>query len=146
MSERQYPQWVASYIGVPYNKTGWTREEGFHCWSLVRDVLIHEFHIDVPTYRERFADAEDSQNAEKAVFYGIDTLEKQWSLKTESQFGDLLFFRIKRNICHVALCLDSEYMLHVMEGINTSLARYRTPQWIPRFYGAYRHCSLKDLA
>ena len=136
---RQYPEWITEYIGIPFNKDGWSKEEGFHCWSLVHEVLQVGFNVTIPTYREQFDGALDASNIEQAIYKG---LESQWRVVEDPKFGDLLFFRIKRNVCHVALRLDKTYMLHVMKGIDTSLGRYRTPQWIPRLYGAYRHESL----
>lgn len=139
MGDRQYPLWITEYIGIPFNKDGWTKEDGFHCWSLVRHVLIKGFDITIPTYQEKCIDAYDYKNMESAVF---SALENQWNEVKTPSFGDLLFFRINKNVCHVGMCLDETFMLHIMKGINTSLSRYRTPQWIPRLYGAYRHESL----
>ena len=136
---RQYPSWINDYIGIPFNPDGWTKHDGFHCWSLVWDMLQHDdLNIQLPTYRERFTNALDTAHIEPIMYEG---LERQWRQVETPAFGDLIFFRIGRYLCHVGFILDTRYMIHVMAGINTSMDRFTTPIWTPRCYGVFRHDS-----
>ena len=134
--ERQYPEWVTEYIGIPFNEKGWNKKEGFHCWSLVREILQVRFNIVIPSYQEAFDGAYDAENIEKAIY---EEAEKQWKQVDDPTFGDVGVFRIAGYRSHIGLILDKEFMLHVMEGMETCLARYNTLYWKPRLYGYFRH-------
>ncbi len=130
------PIWAGRYIGLPFTEHGRDRG-GIDCWGLVRLVLLEQFNISLPSlaneYR-RTADAAriaDLMTREIPLWQGIDA--------AHARCGDVIVLRLQGRPMHVGLVLGDGQMLHVEQGIDSAIEKYRGSRWQDRIYGFYRH-------
>ena len=128
------PEWTAKYVGLPFAEKG--RGPGaFDCWGLVREVLAAEFGISyLPDYTACYTHTADKTSVSEAVNHGLAV---GWFRVPYAEPGALLVLRIGGQPRHVAVAVNSKWMLHVLEGSNSVLERLDSMTWSGRIAGIY---------
>lgn len=148
----EVPGWVEAYIGIPFVEFG-RDAKGCDCWGLVRLALGEQFGVNnLPMHTQGYRDtgkdragcaatcaAEaaswiDVCHGGRPDFGGIGRLERP---------GDVVMLRMMRFPMHVGLVVARGWMLHVMDGIDSTIERYDGAAWQNRVTAFYRH---RDLA
>jgi cell wall-associated NlpC family hydrolase len=152
------PEWCAGYIGFPYRKHGRDRG-GLDCWGLNRLLARERLGIDLPEHATGYegvgrADAADivrllthgkadwvevCPKAETGPDAWRAWFDRAEPLLIEGDFLEVRFFGDQR--CHVAYYVAPGWALHALEGMQTSLMKYRDALWRHKVTGFYRHRS-----
>lgn len=120
------------YVGIEYRDPDDAETNGLHCWELVELVMREEFKVDPP--KVSFSD-----NYKKAMPVFMSELEHWQRIRTgDEQPGDMVLFSIGGIHCHCGIIIDTAHMLHCLKGRNTTIERYRSPEWAKRLVGFYR--------
>ena len=103
---------------------------GWDCWGLIFMAfkLVYGIELDSLNYNSCFSkeavkDFEMESKNYKEIKLGFE------------KPGDIVVFRL----CHVALIIGNNDMLHVQPGYFTCIDSYRKGNWEPRIIGIYRH-------
>ena len=125
--------WAGRYIGIPYVDGG-RGHDGCDCWGLVWLVYREQFEVDLPSYRGTYVSAADKADVARL----LDGGRSGWRAVSLDQVecGDVALLRYSDGTpAHVGVMLDQRRMLHVHEGIDTTIAHLdrRTPvRWRDR--------------
>lgn len=134
------PAWAAPYVGLPYRSKGRDRS-GVDCWGLVRMGLAEHFGIQMPSYADAYADAEDARSVCRAV---KRYLRDGWVRVTHPAAGDLVMLRIEGRPWHCALMISPTWFVHAPghdrhgRPVDSMCESVRDLQWKPRVLGYYR--------
>lgn len=96
--------WTTPFVGVPYKVHGRTAE-GADCWGIVRMALATGFGKQVPDYADEYGSLLE---APKAVAKHRDSLDTVPSPEP----GDIVLMKLYGDICHVALFVGNNTILH----------------------------------
>lgn len=135
------PDWVAPYIGLPWQTMGRDRD-GLDCWGLVRLVLAERFDIDVPAYAEggwRSQRKADDLRALETFIRGHmrdDWRSVGWVGRRE---GDGVLFNVRGRPLHIGLIVSPDWFLHIQAGHDAAVERFDSIAWRDRVHGAFRH-------
>ncbi|MDI1228369.1 MAG: NlpC/P60 family protein [bacterium] len=130
------PIWAGRYIGLPFTEHGRDRN-GIDCWGLVRLTLLEQFSISLPSLANEYRRTADAtriaglMEREIPLWQGIDA--------GDERCGDVIVLRLSGHPMHVGLVLGDGQMLHVEQGIDSAIEKYRGQRWQDRVYGFYRH-------
>jgi cell wall-associated NlpC family hydrolase len=103
---------------------------------LARAVLAEQFGISgLPDYGECYANAKDQKSVSLAVEAG---LASGWLKVTTPAPGDLVILRLAGRPWHCAVAVGGDWMLHVVEGVNTVVEQFSRPLWKNRIEGFFR--------
>jgi cell wall-associated NlpC family hydrolase len=127
---------VTDYIGLPFLAKGRTRA-GLDCWGLVRLVMQERFGVALPVWAEGYDDIEPNPRTAGHLRACAGAFVRHDPAAARP--GDILLFRIGGHLAHVGLDIGAGRMLHIHDGINACIERWRGPRWLPRLEGAYRH-------
>ena len=130
------PIWAGRYIGLPFTEHGRDRG-GIDCWGLARLVLLEQFDISLPSLAHEYR-----RTADATRIAGLMAREiPRWQGITAGQerCGDVIVLRLSGQPMHVGLVLGDGQMLHVEQGIDSAIEKYRGSRWQDRIYGFYRH-------
>ena len=120
------------YVGIPYRDPDDESTNGLHCWELVELVMREEFGLEPP--KVKF-----SENYKLASAVFMSELERWKFVRTgDEQAGDMVLFSIAGHECHCGIIIDKAHMLHCLKGRDTTIERYRSPEWLKRTVGFYR--------
>lgn len=117
------PLWATKYIGVPFKDHGFDLK-GWHCWGLVRYVMLHERGIELPTYDAISADELIKIAREIQTQVGAGP----WvAVIGERRAFDVLLMRGRSDpngprsklAVHCGIMVDSNTVLHVREGTHS---------------------------
>jgi len=133
------PDWVNAYVGLPFRAHG-RDQDGVDCWGLVRLVLAERFGCRLPSYAGGYASVEDAEDIGRLIRGEMGPWREV--PHGAERAGDVVLLRLMNQPMHVGLVLAPSWMLHVEEGIDSCLDRYRSPKWHRRLMGLYRHESL----
>ena len=135
--ERQAPAWASPYSGLPFVSGGRTRD-GVDCWGLVRLVYAEVFGIELPSYRDRYIDA--NRGPEVARLIEAERATGTWApvQVCDTRLGDAVLLRTKGFAMHVGLLVARGEMLHVEAGIDAMIERLASPVWNRRTVGYFR--------
>jgi cell wall-associated NlpC family hydrolase len=122
-----------TYVGIPYLDRGRDRA-GLDCWGLVRLFYREELGIELPSYADAYATAEDTAAAETLFAVG----RRAWTPVQTPERGDVLLFRIGRHASHVGVFLQADDFLHVLKGRAVTVERISDRLWAQNLVGAYR--------
>lgn len=136
--------WSASYVGLPWQERGLTRE-GIACWGLARLVYAEQLGIEVPDYAAEVPSLTERVEV-AAIFANRTSASGPWVSVGDAREFDILVFRRAGLTTHVGIALDGERMLHIDAGGDSHLASYTTGRWASRLAGAYRHRSVMEAA
>lgn len=128
-------EWVKAYIGLPFLEKGRDRA-GLDCWGLIRLVYAEQLRVALPAWVEGYADTRPGPDTAAHLAACAESFAEVPA--GGERPGDILLFRTGPHLSHVGLCLGGGRMLHILEGIDSTVERYRSPRWLPRLAGAYR--------
>jgi cell wall-associated NlpC family hydrolase len=122
-------------VGLPFKEKG-RGPDGYDCWGIVREILDKEFGITgLPDYVGSYTSVGDKRSVSAAVTAG---LAEGWQRVDKANDGTLVILRLAGRPWHCAIAVNSEWMLHVVEGANTCLERMDSMVWNDRIEGYYR--------
>jgi len=128
--------WVNDYIGIPFGKNGNTRE-GLDCWRLVVMIYKERLGIDLPDFSGIYVDG--SLTSLKKVTRIIREGKKEWKKVDKPISYDVVLIRTGNMLYHSGIVVDKKRMLHVMEGIDTTIEEFTSLQWQNKVEGFYRY-------
>jgi len=144
------PSWARDYIGIPFVDKG-RDHAGCDCWGLMRLILVEQFEVVIPSFVNDYVSA-DAGEAIIDIVKDCTTNFEWIKIENDSeQAGDVVhmsgFYRIEGKLrkagMHTGLVLVSGTLIHVEEGINATLMRYREAgQLSRRVLGFYRYRDL----
>ncbi|MDE1151414.1 MAG: NlpC/P60 family protein [Micavibrio sp.] len=130
------PFWAGHYIGLPFRDHGRDRS-GIDCWGLVRLVMAEQFGIALPSLAHEYAHTAEKNRIGPLIERESDNFTPLPA--AAEKLGDIIVLRLHGQPMHVGLVLGDGQMLHVEDGIDSSVARYRGPRWQDRIFGFYRY-------
>ena len=128
--------WADSYIGIPFGKNGSTRES-CDCWRLVVMVYKERLNVDLPDFAGIFVDG--SLASLKKVTKHIRETKKTWQKVDKPSPFDVILLRTGSMVYHVGVVVDRKRMLHIDEGINSTIEEFTGIQWRNKVEGFYRY-------
>lgn len=137
MDTRGLPDWVASYVGIPFVALG-SSPEGCDCWGLLALVLREQFGVELPDY---VASRWGTGAAVGDIGDGAGVYASQFAPVPPGaeKCGDGVLLRLRGAPIHVGLVVRPGLMLHCAQGAATCLEDYRRWAWKNRVIGFYRH-------
>lgn len=123
------------YVGIPYLDRG-RSIAGCDCWGLVRLVTAELRGVTLPSYVERYVTAADRRAIESLIRGEL----APWAIIAagQEQPFDAVLMREGRVPRHIGLVVEPGRLLHVSEGGESQIERYRVPPLIHRIVGFYR--------
>lgn len=118
--------WTDDYIGLPFSPDGRNRD-GLDCWGLVCLIYHERLGIDLPDYRGIFVD--QSLSSLKAAARAYASGKESWQRVDAPQMYDVVMLRTGKYLWHVGIVIDNRRMLHVMEGIDSTIEEYTGLMW-----------------
>jgi cell wall-associated NlpC family hydrolase len=116
------------YVGAPYKLGGWSRTNGFDCFSLVYITAVRDFHIQLPKefegitlddYHELWE--EDRVDAMSRLITFIRSVTKR--VKKNFQIsGDLLVLKSKTGM-FIGIMAGTDSVLSSFENVGVALTR-----------------------
>lgn len=129
---------VNELLGIPFKYRGNDPSKGLDCWGLV--CLFQEKLRGIPMA------AHTEVYRERALLSNAIRYEVRWVRLHDDdapRFGDILLFSPVDDIVHCGAVLDSQTMLHVMQGGFSMPEQFRNPLWLQRLktppFGVYRY-------
>lgn len=135
------PAWANKYIGVPFRDFGFDTS-GWHCWGLVRYVLLHERGIELPTYGEISV----SELIKVAHLMKYEPEDATW-IKVDKPYNsfDVLLMRGDagtRAAVHCGIMVSPSIVMHVRKGVSTVAVPVMDRSVAFCHLGTYRHREL----
>lgn len=124
------------YIGIPFRPNG-TDRSGCDCWRLVVMVYREKLGIDLPDFAGVYVD--DSLASLKRVTRTIRDAKERWKKVDKPMSFDVILLRTGGMAYHVGVVVGRRTMLHIMEGINSTVEMFTSLQWKDRIEGFYRY-------
>jgi len=114
--------WVGKYVSTPYTE--------MDCWQLCRDVYRKQYDVEIGELREQ----------RNLVQNGRWVDVKGSGVYIE---GDIMLFWARSELDkHVAIYLNSDYMLHSSRGVGAVvIEKWTRPNWKHQLRSVYRHSS-----
>jgi len=123
------------YVGIPFRAGGRDRD-GLDCWGLVRLVYQEQLGLDLPSYDGIFSGQQDAEAAGETMAQE----SRRWQRVQNWEPHDVLLMRVSNAIpTHVGVYLGDGWMLHALEGIDSTMERTDSLRWAKRIQGAYRY-------
>lgn len=99
-------------------------------------VYREQLGIDLPDYAEIFVD--DSLASLRRVARTMKEERLKWQQVQTPIPYDVILLRVGGLVCHAGLVIDRRRMLHIMDGVNSTVEEFASPQWKQRVEGFYR--------
>lgn len=130
------PYWAGHYIGLPFKGHGRDRS-GLDCWGLVRLVMAEQFGLALPSFCQEYGRTTDTQRISQLIARESTT----WREVTADgeELGDIVVLRMRGKPMHVGMVLGDSQMLHIEQGIDSAIEKYRGARWQDRIAGFYRY-------
>lgn len=128
--------WADDYIGIPFQKNRGDRQ-GCDCWRLIVMVYREKLGIELPDFAGIYVDG--SLASLVKVSRKIRDEKQAWQKVDKPQPYDVILLRTGDMVYHVGLVIDHKRMLHVLEGIDSTIEEFTGLQWQQRVEGFYRH-------
>ena len=100
-------------------------------------VYRERLGIDLPDFAGVFVDG--SLASLKKVSRMIRDGKETWQKVEKPLPFDVILLRTGSMVYHVGLVIDRKRMLHVMEGINSTIEEFTGIQWKKKVEGFYRY-------
>lgn len=127
--------WTDAYMDLPYKIDGRDRQ-GVDCWGLVHLVYRERLGVILPDIEGGHeACGGDWSRVAKILEEGA----RRWTPVDRPQAYDAILMRRGVLACHVGLCAGGSMMLHINEGINSSVESFKGLRWGKRIVGFYRY-------
>jgi cell wall-associated NlpC family hydrolase len=127
---------MIEYVGIPFEKDG-NDKKGCDCWRLVVLVYKDRLGIELPDFAGAYVDG--SLASLKKVSRMIRDGKQSWQKVDKPIPFDVILLRTGSMVYHVGLVIDRKRMLHVMEGINSTIEEFTGIQWKKKVEGFYRY-------
>ena len=137
------PEWVNQYIGLPYSAKG-RSTDGTDCWGLIKMALWDQRRIFLPEHENvhYLGKRNVAELAEYMAGY-VEQVQRieEWKQvpKEEVQEFDVVLLRLMGHPIHVGLAVNSEYMLHQLEGSDSVIEEIHGMIWKNRISGVFRY-------
>jgi len=128
--------WAEDYIGIPFKNNG-TDRTGLDCYRLAVMVYRDRLNIDLPCLSDVFMDG-TMATLKKAV-KSISEVKKLWTEVKKPRPLDVILIRTGNLTYHIGIVINRCQMLHVMEGINSTIEEFTGLQWRKKIEGFYRY-------
>ncbi len=122
------------YLGIQYVDRGRTETQA-DCWQLYRLVMRHERGIELPSYDDRYATANDGISVDALIASEL----RYWQPVSVPQLYDLLIFRIAGNESHCGMALDANEFIHCFSGLGVAIESRYSRRWKNRGAGIFRY-------
>lgn len=130
------------YVGIPFQAGGRDRS-GLDCWGLVRLVYAERMGIHLPSFDGVFSGQQDARAAGEIM----QRESMRWQQVQQWEPMDVLLMRVSASIpSHVGVYLGNCMMLHILDGIDSTIERADSLRWRNRITGAYRHAGNRTTA
>jgi cell wall-associated NlpC family hydrolase len=128
--------WTDEYINIPFKING-TDHTGVDCYRLVVMVYRDKLNIELPRLEDVFIDGtlEMLRKACKRIAEVKDT----WTPVNIPKLFDVVLLRTGNLTYHHGIVIDRSRMLHITEGINSTVEKFTGLQWSKRVEGFYRY-------
>ncbi|WP_027517888.1 NlpC/P60 family protein [Bradyrhizobium sp. WSM1417] len=123
------------YVGIPYLERG-RSISGCDCYGLVRLVLAELRGAELPSFVEAYVSATDRAALARLIAGEIAPWQPV-AFGEERPFDGVLM-RAGRLLSHIGLVVEPGRLLHVSEGEESRIERYRAPPLSHRVVGFYR--------
>lgn len=110
---------------------------GCDCYRLVVMVYRERLGIELPEFAGAYVDG--SLASLKKVSRMIRDGKQSWQKVDKPIPFDVILLRTGSMVYHVGLVIDRKRMLHVMEGINSTIEEFTGIQWKKKVEGFYRY-------
>jgi len=136
-----HPRW-AKHVGIPYKE--------LNCWDHTCRVFKMEFGIDLPTYREHYADEAEKDEIRKLLSgeeFEDSSIDEMWRPIPfeEVREGDAALFSGDRRFIHTAVMIDKHTMIHSNKGtVYSKIDKLNNGYWNNVLIGYYRHKEMED--
>lgn len=135
--------WSASYVGLPWRARGRDRS-GVDCYGLVRLVVWERAGLALESYAEGYVTAKERAELD-ALIAGARGARPWVEIAPGDERGfDIALFRVGRALCHIGVVVEPGLVLHVDDGHDSEIIRYRESAWASRLAGFQRHSALTD--
>lgn len=118
--------WTDRFIDIPFKPDGRDRS-GCDCWGLVHLIYRERLGIELPDYRGIFTD--QSLATLRRVAEVMNQNRESWQKVDTPQPYDVVMMRSGKYTWHVGIVVSKNYMLHIMEGIDSCLEEYTGIMW-----------------
>lgn len=129
-------------LGIPFKYKGSTKEEGFDCWNLCREIY-RRLGRELPEYHYFI---EQINNDGKFQYENVDKMikdgSKKWLIKIEKpESYCLVTFMIRPPFTsHIGIVLSDYYrFIHIMRKISVTVERLDSLEWKRRITGYWRY-------
>lgn len=127
------------YVGLPWLDRGRTRD-GCDCWGLLSIVYAERFGVVLPSYRDDYLTAADS-DAVTSLINGRPAAWREITAGTE-QVGDAVLMSIAGRPHHIGIVVADGLVLHIERGAGSLIESYRSMRLRRRVIGFFRHAQL----
>lgn len=126
--------WTDKYVGIPYKSNG-RDTSGLDCWGLVCLIYKQEYHIELPSFSEQYANVHDALRIQE--LFAIQ--RESWQLLDKHEPGSVILFRILGEETHVGVVVDDTRFIHVREGSDCVVDTFTSGKWANRVVGFYKY-------
>lgn len=129
------------YIGLEYKPSA-RGKEVMDCWGLVVHIYKDLYNIDLPEY-DTCSMVKDGAKGTVKFIFGTDLYKKCQKISTNEDIneGDIILLTNLGYATHIGVAIDNENMIHCFDRAGSVIESYRSPKWINRIAGIYRHPS-----
>lgn len=133
--------WITSYLGIPFQDHGRTRE-GVDCYGLVRLIYEERRGITLPSYTEAYATTHDCVEITALLKNEVGSRWKEIPL-SEAAMYDGLVFRLLGQPTHFGMVLEPPMFIHALKRERqttgrTWIERWDSLEWRHRLIAAVR--------
>jgi len=126
---------MTEYIGIPFLKDG-KDKNGCDCWRLVVMAYRERLGIELPDFTGIYVDG--SLASLKKVSRMIRDNKEMWKKVDKPQPYDVILLRTGSMVYHCGVVIDRKRMLHITEGINSTIEEFTSRMWKDKIEGFYR--------
>ena len=127
---------ITEYIDIPFLDNGKDRN-GLDCWRLVVMFYREKLGIDLPDFSGIYVDG--TLASLKKVTRIIRENKKKWQQVKKPQPYDVILIRTGSMVYHAGIVVGRRTMLHIMEGVNSTVEEFTGLMWKDKVEGFYRY-------
>ncbi len=122
-------------VGAPFCYRGKSKEQGFDCWTLAREIQLRRGkHMPDYAYSD---DAPEPTFLQQLIASGTDEFGEQ--LNAPEPWCIVFFSLYHGTVSHIGTVLpDCRRFIHTTENVNVTIERLDSPTWARRIRGYYR--------
>lgn len=140
---RDIPDWVASYVGIPFAPRGRDRRDGLDCWGLYRRIQAERFGVLLPSLADVYSGTDREDLGSIGSLISLQRGGGHWQRVEHGdvQIGDLAEFRIDGESGHVGMVVSQNEVLHAWRGTDSCIIRIDrdSGSWAKRLVGIWRY-------